>query len=329
MSVITRWEEITERNLWDGFLSKSQQGTVYDTWRWRNVLESEGFRPLYLGAFETGGNLTGVCPLYYTRYHWLFRVLNTWPPFAELSGPILAGDESEHTEEAMNALLSWIPNSLRLAGLHIRTTDKQIAEHLGHLGYKIHDGTGFFLVDLDKKPLDSIWRRAFKKDQRREIRYFDKRNMTSRVGSEENELHAFYKLYKESMLRHGYGIAPLSFFVSVRNNFPESFKIFLIQTDEGAVATTLLLDEEKKTIHLPFVGYEQPKSNRSLMLYCWWKVLTWAGENGYRFVNMGNGSSRPTQKTYLFKKQFGGDFIIRYWVMIYTSPLLRLARWLL
>ena len=324
-----KWEEISDKARWDGFVGKMKQGSVYDTWRWRDVLESEGYRPLYLGATDGRGSLVGVCPLYLTRYHGPTHVLSTWPPFSELSGPLLATEDIRQTEEVVKALIESIPRTPLRAALHIRTANRSIAESLTHLGYEIHDGAGAFLVDLERNPPELMWKHTFRKDERREIRHFEMQQPLVALRDDVGGLCTFYEAHKRLMLRRRYKIAPLSLFSSIRKNFRDSFRILFVETAEGIAATSLLIDEERKTVHLPHVGYDPAKNSRSLMFYCDWKAMTWAHESGYRYVNLGNGSSNPLSRNYRFKKRFGGNFVTRYWCTAYLNPLVRLVRFAL
>jgi hypothetical protein len=317
-----KWNETEDAAVWDGFTKTTAQGTIYDSWKWRNVLESQGHQPIYLLATDARGAVQGCCPFYYERYRGPTWMLTTWPEYSEPSGPLFSPGASSRASELVESLLHSIPTSIRLAGIHIRTTNKNIADYLSKSGVRIHDSAGFFLVDLQETPPEVIQAKFFKKHERQNVRYFEDNDLKVTVTGDQRSIEEFHALYSQSMLRKGYAVEPLPFLTAVSREFQDSFKILFVRSSAAKAAGALLLDRDRGTVHLMQVGYERPPSH-SILFYSDWVTMNWARENGFRFVNMGNGSSNPNHANFRTKKRFGGAFVTRYWCNIYLSPLVR------
>ena len=312
-----KWEEITDRSEWDSFVDRATFSSIFHTWSWRNVLESEGLQPLYLGARSTTGQLLAACPFCNVRINSLARIADSLP-YSDLSGPLVS-DESDASiiiPSLRKSLLMFLPKFIVAA--RIRIDNPSLATAMASYGYRYTTGSGYFLLDLESTVPQAIWN-GLGGDQRTQIRWFDKAGAQISLARTQAECAEFARLYRETMDRKRYSALSHQFIAKIRSNLPTEFKTMLLSL--GGVtyaAMSFFADSTRNTVHAAYIGYDRNLGNKSSTLYLVWQMIRWTHENGYRFVNLGNTSSNPSNRAFLFKHQFGGQFVRRY---CFTMPL--------
>jgi hypothetical protein len=315
------WSETQDRKEWDDFVSRNG-GSFFHFWSWRTVLESAGGRPLYLACRDSKGNLAAVCPFFYDKLRvkivpMTLLVLDSLPCIE--SGPHIAGPIINNQITNISQILESLPKSVKFSILNpvvsmiLRVHRQTVVSCLVHSGFDYQVEAGDFILDLAEKPPEYIWNKVLPKDERKEIRYFERSSFSLDFARRESDYVDFFKLYKESMYRQGYTSNSYEFFKDLRSNLGEQFRVRLLTSENNLIAGFgMLCDTKNSEARHGYVGYLSNKSGRSFMPYIYWKIVNWASENGFRYVNFGRTSPDPTDRIHRVKQKFGGEFVPEY-----------------
>ena len=317
-----QWKEIVAREDWDSFVFSSKEASVYHTWRWREVIELNGYKPLYLGCrHKSNGELVAVWPFFYVKSIGPFYVLDSMP-LSDIGGPLISTDFAE-----LDALFTGITESIPLTrklvfSLRSKINNWNVKETFAGLGYTYTSGSGHFKVDLSADNLSRMWENVFKKHQRNQIRHFEKEGAQINLKKCGDDFQTFYGLYRLTMERRDYILHSEQFMKNIISSLGDSFKVlFVYSNDKPICAVSFLADDSLGVVHLTYVGYDAERRSISPYFFAVWNWLNWASKNGYHVANLGNGSSNPESPNFRFKKQFGGTFYTHY---TFTIPLNRI-----
>lgn len=187
-----------DRGKWGEFV-KENDGTLFHTFTWRDIVkDSLGYKPYYFYA-EENGSIKAICP-FFLSMSFLF------------GGKFLSQGDSVGPLGDANA------------GREILLKAAEMGKSLGLDQIVIHDlkpeylpaGKGFvepwkyvsFLIDLKKSEEELLM--SFKPYLRRDIRRELKRNKIEFLDIDsESKLKTFYKMYQDNM--HFLGTPPLAF----------------------------------------------------------------------------------------------------------------------
>ncbi|MGA2682173.1 MAG: GNAT family N-acetyltransferase [Candidatus Bathyarchaeia archaeon] len=330
------WSETQDRKEWDDFVSLNGGG-FFHFWSWRNVLESTGARPLYLACRDGKGNLDAVCPFFYDKMRVkivprTLLVLDSLPCIE--SGPHIAGPIISRQITNMSQILESLPKSVKFSILNpvvsmvLRVHQQSIVNCLVHSGFNYRVEAGDFILDLSEKPPEYLWNKVLPKDERKEIRYFERCGFSLDSASRESDYADFFNLYQESMCRQGYDANSYGFFKNLRSNLDEQFRVLLLTSENNVIAGFgMLCDTKNSEARHSYVGYSPNTSGRSFMPYVYWKIINWASQNGFKYVNFGRTSPDPTDRIHRIKQKFGGEFVPEYkFVLPVNSKAISFAR---
>jgi len=311
---LENWEEITNRNEWDEFVTG--RASVFSSWAWGEVLKRSGRKLAYFGLHSSppDARLIAACPFFYSNLRGPFKHVAS-------NGPVF--DESrDNYDGLLVSLMQSLRNSLSMTVLSVslRTTNKTVADVLIARGYRWSTVSGDFLLDMEKTPPDEIWEKVFRKRERYKIRSLDSKGVLSEVSNAQDSFSPFFQLYEETMRKKSYQIKDHLFFDKLLEGFGNDFKIASVSVNKELVAVTAFLCNQKtRTVHISYVGYKE-LHGLSPSFYADWIVVKWANGNGFRFVNFGDTSSDETNKIHQAKEAFGGEFIPRYRFSIPLRP---------
>lgn len=316
-------EPLSDESEWDEFVADSPEGTFFHTLKWKNVLEkSFPYKSSYLCIRDsTGGQLVGVCPLFFTKKMWPFKVLDSLPD-SDLGGPLF---KEEYKKDAAKALLNYLTElgvNNGIAYTKMRLSNLEVCEYLRTTDSKIDDHSGTMTLDLNKKPMDVIWDEIFTKKggQRRLIRRFEKDGFQCRDAKCSEDLNNFYKIYCEHKNHIGASPYPLIYFENIWSLLhPDNFSIILVEKENECIgASAFFIYEEHRSIYLCYVGYNKELlSNRyNYSYYARWKEIEWAQKNGFRYVSFGPSPKDSNSVYHSRKSSFGCEFNQDYYLYI-------------
>jgi CelD/BcsL family acetyltransferase involved in cellulose biosynthesis len=314
------WSETEEPNEWDDFVVQNG-GSLFHMWSWRKVLEklNSNSRPLYLACHNTRGKLIGICPFFYRKAGRRLSYLESLPS-SHMGGPIIRAQE-ENTQLILESLRSGVRFSPLnpVISLQIRVHQQPIIQAMAALGYP-HAIDALFILDLHDKPPEYIWNKGFQKHDRQAVKYYEQLDSWFGLAHQESEYSEFWNLYEESIQRKGAPTRSLEFLSAMRKNLGDQFQVSLTSLDGRIIAAqSLFCDSRNSIVHFAMGGYSRSKNIHSPAIYLNWKIIDWASENKFRYVNFGPVSPNPKDPIYKFKDKFCGEFIPRYRFTLPTS----------
>jgi lipid II:glycine glycyltransferase (peptidoglycan interpeptide bridge formation enzyme) len=318
---------VTSRGPWDQLIGESEAPTVYHTWEWKTFLEKRGFQSRYVLVKDSLQNLQAGCAFVLTPYLRFFRRYNSLPYYGmQGGGPLFRKDgNKQNVCESLNNWLRTVSLSARVVGSRVVTTDEETRRFLEARGMLFQAKRGFMIADLEKTPPETIWEKVFsnREAQRTVIRRLEHMGLEMRVVADRSAFQDFEMLHRDSLVRLRAHIPPESFYNDLWETLgPKYLQIGIVSlTGKTLCAFIFLPFARRRTVDLFLIGYDRETlRNLSMPLFVIWSMIEWAGENGYRFVNLGGTPNNPADKHYRFKAQFGCSMIPCYDMQLIPHP---------
>jgi FemAB-related protein (PEP-CTERM system-associated) len=150
--------------------------------------------------------------------------------------------------------------------------------------------------------VEDLWRDTFRGKLRSQIRRPAKEGMTSRTGL--SELDAFYTVFSRNMRDLGTPVYSRRFFAEVFAAFPDTTRVFLVDSGDLTVAGAITLSW-RDTIENPWASSlreYRPLAPNTLM---YWRMVEHAIKTGHTTFDFGR--STPGEGTFQFKQQWGAE----------------------
>jgi len=277
-----RWSEARDPVEWDQFVTRNG-GSVFQTWSWRRLLEDRGLSPFYMVSRGSDGAIVAACPFVYSRGR-RFLYLDILPD-SFMGDPIV----SENVGDAREVFAS-LAGSVRFSprrpvlAIHIIAHKNTIIEPLKALGFANKEVKyGLLITDLGNSSLDQIWSQGLEKHDRQAIKYYESRGTLFRVTSDRNDYEEFFEL-SEGPDWNPHGKENLY----SNANIQGSLRLAQVVLEGKTIAGLLfLVDPPISTVHLLTVRYSVIRNIHSPVTYVNWKMIGWANENGFRYIDFG------------------------------------------
>jgi len=307
------WTEASDGKEWDEFVLQNN-GTIFHEWSWRGVLESTGSKPLYLTYYDRERTPLAVCPFFYRKGGRRLRYLLSLP-ISPVAGPIIGKGEGSAPK-----ILSLLPKSVRFSisnpvvSMQIRVHQQPMIQALTNGGYRFEITDGLFVLDLQERTPDQIWRDFFQKHDRQAVKYYEQGNSWFGFARDERDYADYSALHEESLARgEERPIVPQEFLERMRSRLGERLKVTLVRMENKVVAGfSMICDPRNRTVYLLIIGYSRAKNIHSPVIYINWKTINWAFESGYRYINFGPTSPKTTDPVHKLKQRMGAIFVPRY-----------------
>ena len=248
-------------------------------------------RPFYMACRDPSGEMLAACPFFYNRRKY-FLYLESLPS-SLIGGPVVS-----ESEIARNQIMDSLLKSVKFSPLNpvtamsIRVHQKAIINSMAALGLKSPATHCLLVLDLQEKTPESIWNNGFQKHDRRAIKFFEKKGTEFRFAREEKDYLDFlslpnpnYKFYRDRLGR-------ADVFSKMRLNLGDRLAVAIAFYEDKMIAgIPLLLDPSISMVHTirglrySSLNIHEPMAN---VTYCNWKVVNWAHEHGYRYVDFGS-----------------------------------------
>jgi hypothetical protein len=316
------WSETLDSKEWDDFVF-ANNGSVFHSWSWRRVLETTGSRPFYVACRDTNGRILAICPFLQRKAARNFVLLDSLP-LSHMSGP-LVGSQVANVQEILGLLRKSVKFSIHnpVVCMQLKVHQQPIIRSLIDLGFRHQITEGLFILDLSgKKPAD-IWSQNFQKHDRQAVKYYERDGSGFGFAQQESDYADYLSLHQESILRRKERqLIPPEFLSKMRADLRDQLKVVLVTFESDVIAgLSMICDPRISTVHLAIIGYSRARNIHSPVVYMDWKIVNWALENGYRYVNFGPTSSSPTNPIHRLKLRFGGRFVPRHEFILPTSHL--------
>lgn len=222
---------------WDDYVNANPDSCVFQTSKWRRVVESTyGHQPFYLMA-KQGSEVCGVLPLFLINSRLFGRVLAT-SPYAS-SGALCAD-----SKEATHALLE---KAITLAREHevsyLELKSRSITEYDG---LQYHTDYVNYYMPLDEPQI--LWCSRLKKNTRKSVKHSEKFGLTLEKGH--HLLDAFYKIMAVSMRRLGTPVHSKSFYHNILVSFGPRANMLVVKYKDVPISVELLIRYRQELVAL-------------------------------------------------------------------------------
>jgi len=314
------WSETKDSHEWDSFVGRNG-GSIFHTWSWRMVLESANQRPFYVACRDSNGEILAVCPFFYQPR----KVLNYLEslPDSNSAGPII-GDQSINLPRLLNSLrkaVRFTPLSPVIA-MRIRTRQSQLIEAMVDLGFQ-YTKTQVFVVDLQKTDPLHIWSTGFLKHDRQAVKHYEGMNAKFTFARNEDDYTEYLSL--ENGVHYTRRNECIQLLNRMRTHMGNQLRVALVSLEGKVIAgASMLCHPPSSTLCLKMTLFNHPpRKIHSPVTYLNWKVINWARENGFRYVEFGSFSYDPDNQLHFhssrLKTRFEVSPVPRYEFILPTS----------
>jgi len=326
------WSKADDAREWDEFVTRNH-GSVFHQWAWRQVLESEHPRPLYLACRDQGGSMVAACPFFYKEgKHFMY--LDSLPD-SLMAGPVVG--ESEGDRPRIIDSMRKSVKSLTLMAMRVRIHQKETIQMLESMKFR-HDAVanGLLMLDLESSTPEFIWNSCFQRHDRRAVKTYEKEGAEFRFAEGESDYSDYLSLDSGTTWEGEGDMGLLASRLSrMRQFLGERFRLALVTLGgEVAVGLPLLLDDAISTIHtVKGIRYSSARNIHEPMAnstFIDWKVANWAAEHGFRYVDFGSypigAATRPKHVFSDLRSRFGLSLVPWYRFTLPTSGIFPVAR---
>lgn len=273
---------------WDNFVETHSESSFFHQTGWKKVIEHVyGFKPHYMAARDTKGEIQGILPIFEIRQTTGSKLVSL--PFSTAGGILY------NNEKAKNSLIKQakkIVKNKNLDYLELRQeqdigTDLKTKDYYFHLKLKLNQDSEVIWKNFDKK-------------LRNAIRKAEKSGIIIDKGL--NYFEEFYKIFSINMKDLGTPVDKKEFFQEIIKQFPNQIEIYVAKL-KNKVVGALFLIKHKKTIKSEWASSLRKYFGYNSAQLTYWQAIQDACKQGFEIFDFGR--SVEGEGTYLFKKKFG------------------------
>lgn len=264
---------------WDRLATDHPAGQVWHTSAWLEVLRATyGFRPLHL-AYERGGQLEAILPLFLIASRLTGRRLVSLP-FSGPSGPL--GWQREGVDALVEAAIGLVPRT-RAAYLNLQCRDDLV--RLERPGLLTETPFVNSLLPIGQAEVPRL--RAPQRSTRYEIRHSRRLGVKVRLTDEGDGLREFYRLYVATSRHHGIPPQPARLFEQMRARFAPRgrFTVVLALLDERPIYGLICLFH-RDVVSGVYAGTDYGYIRYHPVRVGDWVLAEWAREQGFRSLDL-------------------------------------------
>jgi GNAT acetyltransferase-like protein len=315
------WSEVYDDKEWDQFVVESN-GSIFHLWSWGKVVKSENSKLMYLGYRGGNGALQALCP-FVLRPGRRLLYLDSLPD-SHVAGPII-GREAPGMRQVIASLPKSVRFSLRnpIVAMRIRVHQPEMVRTMIDLGFRYDLTYALFLVDLQDKTPEHIWKDGFGKHDRQAVKYYDQRSPGFQISDKDNDYSDFLSLSRGSST---HDVDREAFVSRLRNNMGDRLRVATVRENDKAIAGVLVLrDTSSSAIRLMMMRFSPTRNIHSPVTYLNWKAVNWAQENGFRYFDFGSyyisAASNPEHFIQKLKARFEASLVPRYHFVLPVSSI--------
>jgi len=283
-----RVEVCKDPALWDAYVEACPDAVNYHRWIWKRVIEETFGHAGYYLAAVTDGVIRGVLPLVEIRSRLFGHFMVSVPFFSH--GGVLAD-----TVEARTGLLAKAEELGReLCVRHIELRQGRECES----GWRLENSKVVMGLPLPAS-VDELMG-SFAGKLRNRIRHSEKQGFELRVGGVE-AVQDFYSIFAVNMRYLGTPVYPRDWFENICRRVPDRVRVLTAWEGDRAMAASFVIGF-RDTLEVPWSASLPDSRKRYSAMWLEWKMLEWAMDNGYRWMDLGR--STPGSSSYDFKRQW-------------------------
>lgn len=255
------------------------QGSPFHLIAWKKTIqETFRYEPFYLVAGGASG-IEGILPLFLVQNPITGKILIS-SPFAVYGGILASSDEAR---EALYSRAKEIGIETKVEYIELRNAYPEQCAGVPNVSRyvtfskELHADEAALLASLPGKTRNKA-RKALKE------------GFQAHYGV--TDLKTFFRLYSETMRRHGTPVFPLKYFQNLLQNFEQMADVREVSLDGEVMAVSLDLFF-RDGMHTYYGATEPRFKSTDVNTYMYFDSLRWAGQNGYRTFDFGR-SKRGT-----------------------------------
>lgn len=322
-----------DKEEWNKVVEQSDNGTIYHTWEWKQVIEQGlGDKGYYIIA-ERNNDLVGVFPLFSRaslKYSKLpvpikdyFKVF--WSPHPQTwgyGGPCFLETNDEIRKRMLNAIDTFVRGDRKVLSLRIFPYKNEIAQHLSKNGFREITWQTAYL-DLSVNTND-LWS-SFKKSFRRRVKKSECHGMEVVQATKLSEVKEFYDnvwtefgTYLKSKSKTQYVFSPVfinwGYFKCIFDILvPKKLaKFYFAVYEDQIVSGTILLYYKNIVFRL-----HSATNRKYLDIYpnhlLYWATISDAKDEDYEIYDQAGLPLDKNDSVYIFKSQLNGKLVKLNW----------------
>lgn len=288
---------------WDVFVKK-QNGTIFHTIGWRNVLEDtyRRYTPVYYIIKNEKGEIIGVSPAFVVKKFFGETIVSQ--PFAEYGSPLLLDEGITHYKD----LLDIYKHNLVKGGKYIEFRNNmclstKMLQIFLDCGFKNSVKAHTFHLETKNKNLDDIWYGLFNKKRRQEIKKGLSYGLAVReVLPTTSNIKNHYILYLENMKELKSPPHSEKFFSRMAKHLTNNMRMTKVFYRDNIVASMIsfVYNNNIHTISMCTDSAFKGRHSYSLLFY---DAIKYAINNKLDYVDFGRSELNSPQA--FFKEKWG------------------------
>jgi len=306
VTIVIRQAVIADKDAWNNYIFSKEDASPYHNFSWvQSVEKAYGFKNVSLIAMDDEV-VVGVLPIINLHRPFLAGSLCSLP-YCDVGYAVTNDQDIENKLLDKLNVLSLLTRSKQIEyrdQVNIENTDLNDMSRLA--GQKVR-------MVLPLPDSSEILKNSFKSKLRSQIRKAEKNGLTYQIGSSNELLDSFYKVFTVNMRKLGSPVHSKLLFQELLNNYQDNMLISIVYKDDTVpVGAGIVLRNNKKAC-IPWAS-TLPEYNRlapNMLLY--WSLLKEVTDSGCSEFDFGR--STFNEGTYKFKKQWGAMPVLLNWTL--------------
>lgn len=275
---------------WKSFLNNCNEATIFHTPEWKQFLEKTfGYKPYYLFAKDSSGNITGFLPLFYIGSKITGNRLSSLP-FSHTCG--MLGDES-----ASNQLIAEAISIFERSGAKYI----EIKDNIDSPDFQKQNSFSTYVVDVSRD-VDKLWE-SLSSNARRATRKSNKMGITVRPTGSYDDLKKFYELNCLTKKDIGVPAHPWAFFKNLFDIFRDNASLYTVEYNNEMIAGGIRFFY-RDTVIGGYAASDPEYVHLNPYNALNWKTIEYACKDGYKYYDLGRVSYH-NKGLMFFKSRWG------------------------
>ena len=229
-----------------------------------------------------------------------------------MGGPLLNDPLDGTAAMALRNHIKEIGSRKGLTYARLNLMDNELCFKLKESDSRVDTSSGIMTLDLDDKPIESIWNNQFNHKIKQYINRFERDGFSTRLGKNMDDMYKFINLYKSNMSKAGFDCNSAFFLNMFEILYPENLNIILIEKDQTCIGAGLSLvykNKNGKNLYMVGVGLDKSISSRYKIYYkLRWETIKYASEIKCKSISLGPTLFDENEIHHRMKAKFGAEF---------------------
>jgi peptidoglycan pentaglycine glycine transferase (the first glycine) len=305
-----------ERTLWDRFVDEHRGGHLLQSWAWGELKAEARWKPLRLALWRDGKIIAGAQVLQKTLPFWPLKLGHlAYIP----KGPVLDWSQEELCLLFWEQLNTYLRRegalALRMEPPVEEGEEGELVRRQMHMmgAHSVAAVQPLRTILLDLLPDEATLLAQMKEKWRYNVRLGTRKGVTVRSAQSQDDVRAWYELYRTTSERDHFGIHPLAYYLRAWDVFASNgtLTLFLAEREGDLLAGIFVSVFARQAIYL--YGASSNEQRQLMPNYVLqWEAIRWArarGANMYDFwgIPETEDEDEAMAGVYRFKRGWGGS----------------------